>query len=365
VRALKERVGTLVGVQLMPSKDLSEYDRLIDLGADHFSFCYEFHNPEYFEQYLPGKHRWFGQQVFFDALEYTSRRLGKGAVSGEIIAGVEPVEDTIRAIDYITSVGAFPTVCVFRPVVGADMERHAPPRYDEMRAVYAHVYEACRKNAIPIGAAPNIEVSLIVQPDDTRYLAKRGPATWGYEAYLSLARAAARPLFARKMRRTPSRAGGSVERAIGGVDVARPAEAPAATAPVAADPWPADRELETRTAYAAVRFVAESAPGAFTVEERGPTLEIAPFDPLSAVPSRCRIKIFRPRENKGRLCAFFYKRSNLSWSRDRFSYGAVEFHPDRLSADLVEGWLSWLRDGFAPDRRPAHLKRAFLYTIPD
>ena len=77
------------------------------------------------------------------------------------------------------------------------------------------------------------------------------------------------------------------------------------------------------------------------------------------------MKIFRPRENKDRLCAFFYKRSNLSWSRDRFSYGAVEFLPERLSADVVEGWLSWLRDGFDPARRPPHLKRAFLYTIPD
>lgn len=362
VQALKERVGTLVGVQLMPAKDLSEYDRLIDLGADHFSFCYEFHNPEYFERYLPGKHRWFGQKVFYDALEYTSKRLGKGAVSGEIIAGVEPLEDTMRAIDYITSVGAFPTVCVFRPVIGADMERHPPPRYEDMRAVYAHVYEACRKNAIPIGAAPNIEVSLIVQPDDTRYLAAPGPATWAYEAYLRLARAAARPLFAKKMRPTAARSGFAApgER--------RPRTA-AATAP-AAKPTPVEpawdaREAEARRAYARVRFVAEAAPDAFTVEERDATLEIRAADPLAAAPSRCRLKIFRPRENKDRLCAFFYKESNLAWSRERFSYGAVEFFPGRLTTDDVEGWLAWLQGGFDPDRRPARLRRAFLYTIPD
>lgn len=370
VQALKERVGTLVGVQLMPSKDLSEYDRLIDLGADHFSFCYEFQNPEYFERYLPGKHRWFGQQVFFDALEYTAKRLGKGAVSGEIIAGVEPIEDTMRAIDYITSVGAFPTVCVFRPVIGADMERHPPPRYEEMRAVYAHVYDACRKNAIPIGAAPNIEVSLIVQPDDTRYLAEPGPSTWAYEGFLGMARAAARPIFAKKMRRTArqtetgragNRAAGAA--AAGGEGGLTPI--PETAAVDRTDPPSADREVEARTAYATVRFVAESAADTFSVEESGSVLEIAPTDPLAPTPSRCRLKIFRPRENKDRLCAFFYKRSNLSWSRDRFSYGAVEFLPDRLSADDVEGWLAWLRNGFDPDQRPAHLKHAFLYTIPD
>jgi hypothetical protein len=161
VKAVKERVGALIGVQLTPTRDLWKYDWLVDLGADHFSFCYEFHNSAYFEKYLPGKHATGGQWQFFNALEYTSRMMGKGAVSGEIIAGIEPIEDTLRAIDYITGMGAFPTVCVFRPVIGSDMENVPPPRYEDMRLVFRHVYEACMRNRIPIGAAPNIDVSLV------------------------------------------------------------------------------------------------------------------------------------------------------------------------------------------------------------
>jgi len=209
VRAVKERVGGLVGLQLMPSRDRSVYDRLIDLGVDHFSFCYEFHNPDYFARYLPGKESTLGQQAFFDALEYTARKLGKGAVSGEIIAGVEPIEDTLRAIDYITSVGAFPTVCIFRPVIGSDMERHPSPRYEDMRIVFEHVYESCRRNRIPIGLAPNLEVSLICQPDDTRYLARSGWATWMYEAWLAAMRRLARPVMRKRMApRVPARCAG-------------------------------------------------------------------------------------------------------------------------------------------------------------
>ena len=199
VKAVKERVGGLIGLQLMPSRDLSVYDGLIDLGVDHFSFCYEFHNPEYFARYLPGKEASLGQQAFFDALEYTARKLGKGAVSGEIIAGVEPIEDTLRAIDYITGVGAFPTVCIFRPVIGSDMERHPSPRYEDMRIVFQHVYDACRRNRIPIGLAPNLEVSLICQPDDTRYLARPGVSTWMYEAWLAAMRRLAQPVFRSRM----------------------------------------------------------------------------------------------------------------------------------------------------------------------
>jgi hypothetical protein len=64
-----------------------------------------------------------------------------------------------------------------------------------MREVFAHVYEACRTNKIPIDVSPNIEVSLIVQPGDTVYLAPDTlPSRW-YQARLRLMRQIAKPYF--------------------------------------------------------------------------------------------------------------------------------------------------------------------------
>jgi hypothetical protein len=200
VKAVKQRVGTLVGLQLIPTLNFWKYDRLIDLGADHFSFCYEFHSPTYFARFLPGKQQLVGQQTFFRALEYTAKKLGRGSCSGEIIAGVEPLEDTLRAIDYITGIGAFPTVCIFRPVIGSDMEQWPSPRYEEMLIIFRYLYEACRRNRIPMDVTPNIEVSLVVQPGDTRYLAPHNLASSLYHAEMALARWLARPYFAWKMR---------------------------------------------------------------------------------------------------------------------------------------------------------------------
>jgi len=79
------------------------------------------------------------------------------------------------------------------------MERHPSPRYEEMRVVFEHVYEACRRHRIPMGLAPNLEVSLVCQPDDTRYLAKPGLTTWMYEAWLAGMRHVAQPLFRKRM----------------------------------------------------------------------------------------------------------------------------------------------------------------------
>jgi hypothetical protein len=204
VRAVKENVGMLVGVQLTPERDFRGYDRLIDLGVDHFSFCFEFLDPEWFARICPGKARMLGQSLYLDAMDYCASKLPRGAVSGEIIAGLEPIGSTLKAIERIASVGAFPTVCVFRPTVGSDMEDWPSPDYDDMRRVLLAVYDACRRHRVPIGLAPNIEVSLVVNPDDAAMLAPMGAGTIAYEVWRRMLRMAARPVFARRLRVRPS-----------------------------------------------------------------------------------------------------------------------------------------------------------------
>lgn len=204
IRAIKEDVGMLVGVQLTPERDLRKYDRLIDLGVDHVSFCVELLDPEWFARVCPGKASILGQRLFFQAMEYCAARMPRGAVSGEIIAGIEPVEQTLKAIDYIVALGAFPTVCIFRPTLGSDMENWPAPDYEDMRLVMQHLYDACRRHWLPIGVAPNIEVSLIVNPDDAALLAPRTGGFYLYESWRRLARLAARPIFARRMRPRPT-----------------------------------------------------------------------------------------------------------------------------------------------------------------
>ena len=205
VRAIKQDVGMLVGVQLTPERDFSRYDRLIDLGVDHFSFCFELLDPRWFAEICPGKARTLGQQLFFDAMAYCVARLPRGAVSGEIIAGIEPVPNTLEAIDRIAAAGAFPTVCIFRPTIGSQMADWPSPAYEDMRTVMAAMYEACRRHRIPIGLAPNLEVGLVVNPDDAAMLAPRTAGFYAYELWRRSLKVAARPIFSRRLRASPRR----------------------------------------------------------------------------------------------------------------------------------------------------------------
>jgi hypothetical protein len=200
VRAIKQEVGLLVGVQLAPEHAFDRYDALIDAGVDHLSFCLELIDPGWFAEICPGKARVHGQQLYLDALAYCASRMPRGAVSGELIAGIEPVASTMRAIDVIAGLGAFPTVCIFRPTVGSDMEHWPAPSYHAMRQVMLHMYQACRRHWLPIGVAPNIEVSLVVTPDDAALLPEGGVGFYAYETWRRALKWMAAPIFRDRMR---------------------------------------------------------------------------------------------------------------------------------------------------------------------
>ena len=81
------------------------------------------------------------------------------------------------------------------------MEHFPPPRYEEMRQVFEYMIESCVRKRIPIGIAPNIEVSLVVQPTDALYLAKPGPSLLSYRLYNGLLSTLFRPVAYYRMRK--------------------------------------------------------------------------------------------------------------------------------------------------------------------
>jgi hypothetical protein len=168
-KAVLEETGLLVGIQATPAADFKLYDEMKKIGVNHLSFCYEFHSPKAFEEVCPGKHKYITQERYFDAIKYTSKLFGKGFISGEIIAGIEPYEWTHKAIDWITEQGAFPTICVFRPIPGTEYGEKPSPEPEPLKEIFGHMYASCMEHGIPVGLAPNLKISIVIQPDEGRY----------------------------------------------------------------------------------------------------------------------------------------------------------------------------------------------------
>ncbi len=201
VRRVKEETGLLIGVQTPPHNDLSRYDKLKKMGVNRVSFCFEIWDRERFIDVCPGKHREYGLDRYLEAIDYCAK-LGQGdrfsfdpwVSNGEIIAGLEPPEKSIEAIDWITSRGAIPTVCVFRPLQATDYAHLDPPKTEDMIPIFGRLYEACMEQGLPIGVAPNVHVSLVLLPEEGRYFTKN-PRKF---ALKEMALAAKKQVFRRK-----------------------------------------------------------------------------------------------------------------------------------------------------------------------
>ena len=202
---IKKETGLLVGVQTPPHRDLKRYDHLREIGVNRVSFCFEIFDPRIFKEVCPGKQAEYGLDHYLAAVRYCAALGKKGPKSepwvanGEIVAGLEPPESSIKAIDWITSVGAIPTVCVFRPLLGTDYAEVAPPKTEDMIPVFRRLYESCMEAGLPVGVAPDIHVSLVLLPEECRYFSQRG---YLFQTLKLKAQSAVfRPLFKRKLAR--------------------------------------------------------------------------------------------------------------------------------------------------------------------
>ncbi len=202
VRRIKQETGLLVGVQAPPVADHGAYQRIRRAGTDRISFCPEFKTPSVMAEISPGKAERYGWEGYVEAMRVCAPLFD--TTNGELIAGLEPAEATIEAIREITALGAIPTVCVFRPLVGAVLEHRPPPTTASMRPVFRALYEACMERHLPIGVAPGIEVSLVVLPNEARAFSTRSFAL--AEARLSVLGALARARFAWHVARARRRA---------------------------------------------------------------------------------------------------------------------------------------------------------------
>tara|TARA_Y100000310_G_C20701585_1_gene830430 strand:+ start:967 stop:2160 length:1194 start_codon:yes stop_codon:yes gene_type:complete len=200
IKAVKKETGLLVGVQCPPAEDFKIYDELKSLGVDHLSFCIEIFSPNYFKEVCPGKDAKISQQRYLDAIAYTSKLFGKGRVAGEIIAGLEPVKDSIAGIEWFAEHGAVTTLCVFRPCLGTNFANRDPPKVKEVLPAFERLYDAAIENDVLLNMAPNIRTAMVMLPEECKAFSNKNNLGFKLrEAKQNLIRIVARAYFAAKL----------------------------------------------------------------------------------------------------------------------------------------------------------------------
>jgi hypothetical protein len=133
-------------------------------------------------------------------MRYCVSRMPRGAVSGEIIAGIEPTQNTLQAIDEIAALGRVPDRLHLPPDRGVRYGGLAGPAVRGDAAGHA----APLRRLPPPLAADRRRAQHRSQPGgESRrgvLLAEHHAGFYLYEAYRWLARTAGAPVFRHRMR---------------------------------------------------------------------------------------------------------------------------------------------------------------------
>jgi len=162
IKALKKETDAIIICQCLPPKTNEWADYAYSIGVDSMSSNFEFYNIEIFKKYCPGKAKFIGHKRFFEWLEYLPTIFPSGGAAGEIIVGIEPIESSLAAIDYITSTGAHPIICAFRPLIGTALEKYPPPTAEIMEKVLVYAYKKCKENSIKLNAVDRVSIVMMV-----------------------------------------------------------------------------------------------------------------------------------------------------------------------------------------------------------
>ncbi|MEW6455932.1 MAG: hypothetical protein AB1410_04360 [Acidobacteriota bacterium] len=100
----------------------------------------------------------------------------------------------------------------------------------------------------------------------------------------------------------------------------------------------------------------------YKIHPKATGFEISIDNQVKGKPNRGIIKFFF---HKDKVVGFFYKKSLIPHSRDRFSYGGMEVKPEFSDENQIKSWLKFLVSGFSPSYRPEKFRRSFPFDIPE
>ena len=84
------------------------------------------------------------RQYYIDALSYAVTLWGRnGNVRTAFIAGLEPIESTLKGIETVCSKGIQPMISVFRPMPGTKLENWVMPSNSALKELYNKANTIC------------------------------------------------------------------------------------------------------------------------------------------------------------------------------------------------------------------------------
>jgi biotin synthase-like enzyme len=132
-----------------PSTEIIE--RLVKWGIHGFAINLEVYNTNIAEQIVPQKYK-YGRKLFTECIEealYLTE--GHGRVRSLLLVGLEPIEETLKGVEFLSKLGCDPVLSPFRPAQGTPLEGLRPPSYEDLERVFFESLNIVERYGVKLG----------------------------------------------------------------------------------------------------------------------------------------------------------------------------------------------------------------------
>ncbi|HVT60399.1 MAG TPA: radical SAM protein [Thermoanaerobaculia bacterium] len=139
-----------VDVMMVPMPGLLDPERLHEAGIHGLSINLELWNPERARALMRPKAR-LGRDHFLGFIARAVEIFGAGKVRSLLVAGLEPMADTLQAVEALAQRGCDPVLSPFRPDPSTPLRHTAPPSIDFLAELYERSAETVDRLGVRLG----------------------------------------------------------------------------------------------------------------------------------------------------------------------------------------------------------------------
>lgn len=139
-----------VDVMMVPMPGLLDLEALHGMGIHGLSLNMELFNEDLARRIMRPKAR-LGRAYWLDFIERAVSIFGPGRVRSLLLVGLEPMADTLRAVEALSERGCDPVLSPFRPDPSTPLRGCEPPAVDCLVETYERAAEIVEKHDVKLG----------------------------------------------------------------------------------------------------------------------------------------------------------------------------------------------------------------------
>ena len=142
--------GTPVDIMMVPIEEVMDLPWLASLGVAEISVNLELWAEREARVRMPRKYKQ-GRDHYLSYLSRAASELGGERVRSMLMAGLEPLEDTLAGVEAIASRGCVPVLSPFRPDPSTPLRNHPVPSASFLTEAYLGAREITQRLGVPLG----------------------------------------------------------------------------------------------------------------------------------------------------------------------------------------------------------------------